>query len=108
MEIVVINARTGRPILDLEPLITDSPMVGDNTPGLVDFLRGVEAWATETTEAVSLVIGGDPKAPVLTVCGCCGTPYRLDNSVTTEAGKIECMDCNRPASSVWFNGWGGR
>jgi len=108
MELVAINKRTGRPILDIDPLPVAEKWhynLTSRTPGLDGLLEGVAQWWNGNPDSPVIVWNGDPDDVALGVCGCCRRAFRMvDLHITRELFPgLECGNCSGSEQSGCMN-----
>lgn len=94
-ELIIVDADTRRPILDIDPLPVADSFVGDvdpHIPGLATFVA--IAREMNYAERVDVVWATDPTIPARMACRCCDRLYSIIDLAPAEDDRWECGNCD--------------
>lgn len=95
-ELIVVNADTRRPVIDIDPLTVDTCgtyWVRSDTPALPAFVGAARMYADAAGVAVDIVASVDPDRSFEAGCVTCHRFVRLVDT-TPDDGALACRYCD--------------
>lgn len=93
-ELVVVDAYTRRPVLDMDPLTVPTAgtyWVRSDAPGLVPFVAAAQRYAAEAGTDVDIVWSGDVNRSFESACDC--HEFNALINMTVEGDRFVCPMC---------------
>lgn len=94
-ELIVVNADTRRPVIDIDPLTVPTAgtwWVRSDVAGVVGLVRAARAYAWETKIPTDIVWSGNVDRSFESACGC-HTFARLVDMIPTDDDRLACAVC---------------
>lgn len=95
-ELIVVNADTRRPVIDIDPLTVPTAgtwWVRSDAPGLVPFVAAAQLFATDAGTPVDIVWSGNVDRSFESACDCHDFARLIDMGTDVPRGRLTCDTC---------------